>query len=327
MKRKQRILAIILLCSALVVMGIVQCLALDYTITTTAPADLGNLNTNNILTPGLYYIKIVYPSNAGNGRMFRITNSNNVDVMYIMNNGTAGYIYSYQIRDDNHYLNAKLLTNYTSVYGITQSYENYTITRIETEEYILISISNTTTNYTISRGSCEIYDVVSGENEQIYQNGYNQGYNEGFNAYQNAQENLKIVDHIEKLIAQFTGTEYARYITPIALVLTILMIYFLFIRFILSLMKAKGVIKTCDILMIVGCIIVLVIMYAPMLDITIKNETVLTETTTEVVEQVNRTKIVIEHTETGDIYYGPVGTAIIPIYEIADDTVTKAIIP
>jgi len=197
----------------------------------------------------------------------------------------------------------------------------YNNVQIDNVFYIPIYLYNTQisgyTNINIVNGiSFNLYDTTEASQDEIrrqayeigYLNGYNTGYENGLYDGQNLSPNLNIVEHIEQLIGQFTGQDVARYITPIAVVLTILMVYFLFIRFLLSMIKAKGVIKVCDITMLVGMIIILVVMYSPMLNLTIKTESINETTTQEETLRLNRIDYIYD--ENGRIIAGPGGTIV-----------------
>lgn len=164
----------------------------------------------------------------------------------------------------------------------------------------------TSTNINVEQIEQEYYNLG-------YTNGYLTGYEDGFPdgllEGQDIKQYTNLVGYVEQLIGQFTGDDVAQYITPLAIVLVILFVYFLFIRFLLSMIKAKGVIKTCDIIMIVGCIIILIVLYAPMLNLTIKTQNIDIEETTEV-ETIQRSNIRYWDVDEGDkiVHYGPVGT-------------------
>jgi hypothetical protein len=322
MKLKQRVLAIVLLCSTLIIMGIVQIIAgyVDNVIEiiTRIPDDLGEqiTDTEFVTTLTKFYIK----SNLNN-------NSTSINLTYAITNNTTSterendFVKIY----DNYYIHYNLFPNNRTDNCIVMSYSSFNYESNETmkQMYVPIYICNARIYNAIN---CEIYKSTTIDEETIrqeayqlgftngYNDGYNEGYPQGFNEAQGLKQDLNIVQHIEQLIAQFTGNEYAKYITPIALVLTILMIYFLFIRFLLSLMKAKGVIKTCDILMIVACIIVLVCMYMPMIKLEITQHQIIeqVETTSSNVYQVNSD--ITYYTYTDDqgntIHGGPGGTYI-----------------
>jgi hypothetical protein len=79
-------------------------------------------------------------------------------------------------------------------------------------------------------------------------------------------------------------------------------------------MKAKGVIKTCDILIIVACIIVLVCMYMPMINLEITQHQIIeqVETTSSNVYQVNSDITYYTYTDNqgNTVHGGPGGTYI-----------------
>jgi len=156
-----------------------------------------------------------------------------------------------------------------------------------------------------------LYTTITMSQEQLLNEAYNQGYYNGYKTGMtdgmNSEQYTNITGYVTQLLTRFVGSDTAPYITPISIVLVILFVYFLFIRFLLSLIKAKGVIKTCDIIMIVACIILLVVMYAPMLNLTIKTEQINNIETTETTI-VRRTEYTYD--EQGRIIGGPAGTII-----------------
>lgn len=140
---------------------------------------------------------------------------------------------------------------------------------------------------------------------QAYNAGYNAGYSSGYYEGSNSEQYTNITGYVEQLLTKFVGNEAAQYITPIAIVLVILFVYFMFIRFLLSLIKAKGVLKICDITMLVACICILIVMYVPMFSININNTNTTTETAQQVI--VEREQVIVSEykkitTETGDMW-------------------------
>jgi len=258
----------------------------------------------------------------------------------LLNNGNVGggtqITYAIGSNNDNFYITYPNITNqrYTMIIGMTIG-NSGSVQSEDTTLYIPIYIRNAviTQNYEYNNSGkwidVEYYTSTVTSQEAIqeafnlgYTNGYTQGtedgytygYNIGMQDGQGLRQYTNLVGYVEQLIGQFTGDEVARYITPLAVVLVILFVYFLFIRFLLSMIKAKGVIKTCDIIMIVGCIIILVVMYAPMLNLTIRTENVSnTDTTYEIAqdtEVVRSSNIRYWDVDEGNkiIHYGPVGT-------------------
>lgn len=176
---------------------------------------------------------------------------------YIQINGSIGTFYSMMITPRIR-MNSNLapIVLYIEVYTINiGEILNYESDYIKTTWY-------TSTTIDINQITREYYQLG-------YNEGYNIGYPLGVTAGQSLVNDLNIVQHIEQLIGQFTGNEVAMYITPIAIVITILLVYFLFIRFLLSLIKAKGVLKVCDIIMVTACIAILMVMYIPMINLEI----------------------------------------------------------
>lgn len=345
---KLKIIAIILLCLTMISLVITQCFA-EYgklnTYFLTPPADLGISEINkptiieNVLIKTYLYIK---PTTNETLQV-------DINARYINNNGTQEFPITIRYKYENGYLQISNLQWYsTNTYSFVMAPE----VKIEwngTNGLYIPIYSYNAVPYTYENkiNYYEIYTSTEENEEEIkrqyfelgYTNGYNKGYMQGMSDYPVANENMNIVEQITMLISRFTGNEIAPYITPIAVVLTILMVYFLFIRFLLSLIKAKGVIKVCDITMLVACIIILVCMYLPFVNINITNHNISenVETTSQDVYQINedteyRSYVRVIENETGTLYISKYGNIFVPketenIYKIEEDIITRAVQP
>lgn len=328
--RKKKIIISLIMAVILTAASVVPIFASLYTSTLSIPEDIGSLITttnNNDDLIHKYYLKITVNNHNRNGDVIITINESGNIIEYTIVYSVA---YVYMLLGNNSVGNN---TYFFATYFMNIGQNNDTY-------YLPLYINNcniTGIRYTNSLDNSvnvSIYSSTIIDQEQIkteyyqlgydngYENGlqigYTDGYNIGFSEALGTEEYTNLVGYVEQLIGRFTGYENAKYITPIAIVLVILFVYFLFIRFILSLIKAKGVIKTCDIIMLVACIILLVVMYAPMLDLTIKtNNTEQVETTTQEVYQIQadtqyRSYVQRIDTETGYYLVGPAGTVSFP---------------
>jgi len=323
MKNKNKIITLVVA----VVLTIITCIPIfATTINGNLPSDLGNLQTSNTYyNPTVNcYVKVNATGLATNTVIGTIT------IYYSETYKTEITLTKLDntIRLSNIYRGGSWLYTYSiNTAGITGQY-NYDINYTSGDLYISVSaycIYEAYLNFgvkidAVNTGSSymELYTQINPSSYNTgYNNGYNAGYTDGFN-YAGQNDFTNITGYVEQLLAKFVGIEHARYLTPISIVLVILLVYFLFIRFLLSLIKAKGVIKTCDIIMIVACIILLVVMYAPMLDLTIKTEAVTETIETTESTQIRRTEYIYD--EYGRIISGPAGTI---IYEDIETTTSE----
>lgn len=174
------------------------------------------------------------------------------------------------------------------------------------------------TRYSIYNTTTTTYPELQ---RQYYELGYNEGYNTGYSeGLENggiALQDLPLVDKLTTFIATFTGEGTARYITPLAICMILILIYILFIRWVLSLSKSDKLVKLTDIIVLIACICILVVMYIPMINLTITQHQIVENVETTSLEEtvrVVRDPITIVTDETGEIMYGPVGTVKI-LYE------------
>jgi len=307
MNRAKRIILPIVIT---VVLTIITCIPI-FAITTinnyytVAPADLGAERYENDIsytqdTFTKFYIK------------FTEFTTGELSIQFFDNNGNQSFntVYSYTVNNNVIYADEiAFVTEYSTLF--IPKINNIDISNIN-ELYIPFFSYNAVIYKSLPQSKQTIYNSTEVNypelQRQYYQLGYNDGYIEGMYDGQNSEQYTNLTGYVTQLITQFVGSETAPYITPIAIVLVILFVYFVFIRFLLSLIKAKGVIKTCDIIMIVACIILLVVMYAPMLDLTIKTETITDTLETTETTIVRKTEYIYD--EQGRIIGGPAGTII-----------------
>lgn len=261
-----------------------------------------------------YYIKI---------QVIEMQTSTSININMTLKTPTEESITQIINIDEVIYIVGQNRTNFYGFYFIPNVYGTYTIHTYYIPIYTRnVQIDSITTNSNTINvkilSSTNTQDQTISEAFNLgyingYDIGYNEGYNTGFTEGLGMEQYTNLTGYVTQLLTRFVGADTAPYITPIAIVLVILFVYFLFIRFLLSLIKAKGVIKTCDIIMIVASVLILVCMYAPLFNLTIRNENINTYDTTETTVLSRKEYIYDEY---GRIISGPAGTI---TYEIPEE--------
>lgn len=251
--------------------------ALSYEQFTPIPSDLGNrittINYDNEFSK--YYFKI---------NCFSIVSNRSFQYSYYSNNNTVS--------------NGTIYWNYDTIGGLNYSVVTlslgslnsiFNIPRVpvpfNTVVYIPVYCLNVSfTEYSTSTFYIEIYEsTLDSESikQEYYTLGYNVGYSDGYDhgyiegyptGFDDAiqySEDLNLVQHVERVMTNFVGPDNAKYITPVALALIVLLVYFIFIRWLLSLTKSKTITRVADIVVAVACVSIMVVLYAPMINFAI----------------------------------------------------------